>query len=204
MRTARNSGHMTYDSNPMWDGGTINVHGSRGVSKRNCKPIWPKIALFVLKHKLDPERFVKAQFLKLGMKRAPTPNFLVGQKALDKYYAWPEFEEISEQEIKSALMSGTSIYNLQVEEIRAITGWPADKVNLSVLMDTTLGMSAIFRYCMACKVKQPKAARYYFRAAAWQYCREDKLYDEFWGDFVPAKFKSQAKEIFDVFGDTDG
>lgn len=204
MHEARTTRVGTYNGNPMWDGGSVMVYGSKNAVKRECKPIWPKIAIFVLNNRLDPDRFVRAQFFNLGQRRVPAPNHLLGQGALAKYANWPNMQEISEKEVVNSLATASAIFRIQVGDYVSITKKPRPVIVKSVLLDENLSMSVLFRYCMAKREKIGSVAKRYFRAAAWQYTRDKALYDYHWKDFIPEGFSDRALAIYGNLGVKDG
>jgi hypothetical protein len=73
-----------------------------------------------------------------------------------------------------------------------------------VLLDYSLPLSALFRYCLAKSLVREGNERFEsvaeeFRvAAALQYLRNPRSYDEIWGpDWIPDDFTQQARKVYE-------
>jgi len=176
------SGHM-----PKWDGGVTS-------SGQKCKPIWPKIAAFCLKHDLEPDVLIDSifRFRKGGI--APNPNVACGQYALNCYsqYMSPEAEQ--------ARVSTMSV-DFEAQKTRAMTAidslkfrfnYPTETTWKLVLYDEKQPLSFLFRYCLARSENLDDVAKEFHERALAQYATSPKDYDRIWGDWIPEELKQDA------------
>ena len=181
-----------FHSGPQWDGG-------RGKSGRTYKPVWPRIARFLLEHRFDPEVFVRRQFQLHSGEYVIKPNQLYGEVALDRYY---EMARVSRDEIVAALRGQQNALVRavrQFQDMAMLEGeeFPPSTIRASVLLEESAPLSALYRYCMARSEGLKEIARVYRAAAVMQYMRDAALYDEIWGAKIPEGFKTYAREKYD-------
>ena len=181
-----------FRSGPQWDGG-------RGRSGRTYVAVWPKIARFVLKNRLEPDAFVRRQFQLHSGSFVIKPNQLYNGAALDRYR---EVAKVSRQEIAASLRSQQNALVRavrQFQDMAEIEGeiFPLSTIRASVLLDAEAPFTALFRYCMARSEKLNDIARVFRAAAVVQYVRDAAIYNEIWGARIPEKFKRYAEREYD-------
>ena len=79
-----------------------------------------------------------------------------------------------------------------------------DAALVSVLLDDTVELSPLFRYCAAVfsRNNDPerfgKVIEYYYEPALVQYMRSKKNYDEIWREFIPEDFRREAPRKYEA------
>jgi hypothetical protein len=186
--TGRESHYVPSDH---WNGGSTQRAGRR-------PDIWTKIAKFVLKHAVDPVQFVRYQFKVHTGNFIIKPNQLYTEKALRDYRS---VAKVSAAAIAVALCGQRNalVHAVYVfQDTAAVVGaeFPLSAIRSSVLLDGSIPLSALFRYCVALQEGLPNIARRYRVAAAVQYVRDRRAYDKAWGTLIPTDFKRQAKKLY--------
>jgi hypothetical protein len=166
-----------------WDGGET-------ADGKLCRPVWPRIADFVLEYDLDPDVLVHAMFWR-RVDYPPTPNQAHGQFALEQYrlYTSPG----TRLEIKTEL-----IHSFESQKQRAMADVFAKKTYHKldektawrvVVGSNTTPLTPLFRYCVARNQGWEDIAVDFVKPALRQYRRLADLYDEVYGDWIPADIK---------------
>jgi hypothetical protein len=174
------------------------------IPRKNKKnKIWLRVARLVIENKLDPEIFVRRQFgCFSGVGKPPRPEMMLGPAALKRY---EDGREISARDIEVAL--GTQKQTMRTNiAVKLSVGYAKEQAWEDVLLDLDLGMSALFRYCMAVSMaNELKSKRFMVMAgefrtpAAIQYVRDAAAYDQFWKDLIPRYIRKNAEEIYRRF-----
>lgn len=171
---------------PHWDGGETK-------DGRRCKPVWPKIADFCVKNNLIPDLLVKALFHN-KYDHPPRPTMATGADALKQYQNYISSGTQTELRIKfrtrfeaQKVRASSKARSLQdYQRLDKDTAWQF------VLLDRAEPLEPLFRYCVAFDAKYDKIVEKYLNAALLQYLQHRELYDEIWGDWLPADLKSKA------------
>ena len=179
----------TYRPGPQWDGGI----GSNG---REHKPIWPKIAQFMIKHKLDPEKAIWLRFAFSSKKntKPPWPNQIAADKYLELYEGEVELESADDVAISFATEKQHCITRISVAS--AYHEGTTEQLWRSVLLDDTIPVSPLMRYCVAYSEGYRSICRVYEDKAIMQYLFASDAYDDTWGSWIPDNLRKKARKIF--------
>lgn len=176
-----------YVPGPHWDGG-------RDRSGRICKNIWIEIAKFVLANKLDPDRLVQIVFATTPSGKSPMPNQLLGPAALDRYFrAEAEHKDGLEETLQVALGTQKELYKHSVQDLLE-SGWDAVKAKQDVLLDETIMLSMLFRYCMAYRLGFKNICERYEIGAEQQYNTAVETYNQIWKQLIPETLRRAATD----------
>lgn len=195
LHTARtNPNPAAYHPGPRWDG---------GVDKRGAehKPIWPKLAKFMIKNGLTPETCVRMRFAFRGETsgKAVLPNQIALEKYVDRYRGDSHNNGRTQQELQS-LASETSCFQTHTQLTIEDEGKTAEDAWRSVLSDETLSLSPLFRHCVAANESLDNIAKYYHAQAVTQYLCAPTEYNEVWGKLIPDDFKLHAEALVSSAG----
>lgn len=193
----RNRWHMEHEMKhtnwgarpiPKYDGGE-DVHG------RQHQNIWRKIAVFVIKHNLNPTRYVQAQF-NIRVSKPIEPTQLLTEYSLSLYEAQ---ESISEKEIARLFEMQKEQVLVECDKLRPCRarGWSDKDITRAVLGNQLIPLSALFRYCIAKKEGYDDLAEEYKVEALTQYLAYPDAYDRIWGEWIPSDFRSEARQLTD-------
>lgn len=175
------NGRSDYRPGPHWDGG----EDARGYQH---KSVWEKIATFMLRHDLDPERCVRLRFAHRQYHQNPV---LPNQIAVDKYltlYQQGDAERVAS--LAYEFTTENSICRCQL----VLRDEPVLATRLrAVLADETVPLSPLFRHCLAQAEGLKLVAAYYFRPALQQYLTAMDEYDRVWGVWLYQEFKETAR-----------
>lgn len=176
-----------YQPAARWDGG----EDDEGYEH---EPIWPKLAVFMIKHGLDPYSVVRKRFEIVRGSTPPWPNQIAVDTHLDLYTG--DVESLSEEQV---LLH----FNLDKEYCRV--GMSSARFNRpgmepgfackSLLLDTLMDISPLMRYSLAKELGLQAVMDTYRQAALSQYLRATKAYDKIWGPAIPQDIKDGAEEI---------
>jgi len=179
-----------------WDGGYDN-------DGKLHKSIWPKIAEFMIKYKLDPAICIMLRFdmaRRSGTSKPPMPNQIALEKYLELYRSG-----LAEQDRNVA-----AIRTSEVAAFRAqLAFWmqhpgmtPKDAYNL-VLNDLDLFVSPLTRYCSAVSLNLPAIAELFYDRAMVQYMSAPDAYDNVWRGHIPHEFVLRARALRAELGGQD-
>ncbi len=181
--------HPNYLPGKQWD------EGRRLESGRYSLPVWPKIAQFLIDHEiLDYPEFIRRIFESRGPHRpVPQPNHLHGPVALA---LWKEV--IPKKELRARVRQAWE------QEKKAFAIAALDQQDFfpesseqeclrSVIVNDTVNLSPLYRYCVATGEGLPRHAGMYKTLALRQYCLAPSLYDEVWGGWIPEHLKKEAE-----------
>lgn len=173
----------------------VRFDGGEDRDGREFKPIWPKVADFVLDNGLEAVSFVRSQFY--DRRLPPQPNQLLSEKALHRY---ERYHGAAREKVVQALSSQQYRADLEFWAKVQFCGRTEEDAWFDVLLDQSIELSALFRYCKAVELgKNDDAMKYVVRRyrapAAFQYLRYRSEYDDVWADFIPIKFKARAGRI---------
>lgn len=177
LRKATHGSSADYRSCRKWDGG-VDGYGVRH------QPVWPKIAAFVRKHRLDPVEFMGAQFYACGT-RVPAPNTFYNAAALERYLEYKK--KVAPDETLNLRVQILALQQALVLPLRLFG--VGDRALRCVLQDTNYAMSALFRFAVAEKEGLEDVAECWRPMALEQYLRDTDVYDKVWGTFLPESIK---------------
>jgi hypothetical protein len=180
-----------------------------GMARAGAKLVWRQIARHLIEKHVDPEAFIRAQFVVMpdGGRTPPPEAFLNFSKSMARYKA---AKRIAEQEIVTAFKFQQSKFRTTALVARRSHLIKTDEEAwAAVLEDEETELSALFRYCLALTTSMSKTtgdrprfrqiAAYYKLAAALQYISSADQYDEVWKNWIPEGFREQASEAYRAF-----
>jgi hypothetical protein len=163
-----------YIPGPKWDGTAFPDCYSQ-------ESVWPKIARFVLEKSLDPYICIWSRFqlqVSKNIPRPPMPN----QIALDKYSDM--YDEAVEARGDAIMHQFEFEKSYLVTEMRLLGRSDPKMENRevfeTVLLDETIPVSPLLRYCIATQEDFSDIGAWFFASACKQYQRFPELYDEHW------------------------
>ena len=163
-----------YIPGPKWDGTDFPDCYSE-------KAVWPKIARFMLENSLDPYICIWARFqlqVSNNISRPVMPN----QIALGKYLTmYEEAVEDRGDAIKHQFEFEKSYLVTEMKLLgRSDPKMKNKEVFETVLLDETIPVSPLLRYCIAMQEGFNKIGDWFFDLACKQYQRFPKLYNKHW------------------------
>jgi len=169
-----------------WDGG-------EDTSGAVHQPYWPKMAKFMIKHGLTPEHCIRVRFALCRdmSKDPPYPNQIANPTYLEEYKA-DQVKKISEW-IEGAFSYEKAYCASSITLMEEELGRKGKPVWRSVLLDESIPLSALFRYCLARSESIDDVAEEYEIPAMTQYIVARKEYDQVWGNWIPEDFRSSAE-----------
>lgn len=177
-----------------WDGGEDD-------EGREFAPYWPKLASFMLAHGLEPEAVIRKRFMLVKGANPPWPNQIAVEAYLEQYKGLSELA--SEDEIAVA-------YRLDKEYMRTAMSssryFRPDKSHdwsmTALLLDNSLDVSALMRFCVAHEMKLRPVMNRLERRAIAQVIRAPKAHSKVWGKAIPEEILQAAAVI--LRGSRDG
>lgn len=159
--------------------------------------VWHKMMLFYAAQKIDPHAFMGYMFGRCEPGgRLPEPNMLYGPKSIAK---WERAQEEKGREIETILTVQTQIAKNQIGYLQRICERKVHDSYAMVLADTTLALSALFRYCLASSIEGSRFRRIaanYEVDASLQFERYRKYYLRHWKDFLPNGFAKRSGKVY--------
>lgn len=158
--------------------------------------IWPKVAAYFRKIQVEPREFLQTVFNSGELVFAPSPIQLMGQRCREIY---GKFRDSRARSVELALPVQISTATT------AAAGWQAMGLGVNaayatVLGQSSLGLSSLFRYCLAASMRDHGSAfrrlAKQFRADAVKQFKQDRdLYLQSWTSFLPPGFVELADSI---------
>lgn len=157
---------------PQYDGG----EDSRGFV---YKSVWPSLAEFAYKHKLDPQTWVDAMFsIVHRFDRVPWPSDLKSPEVLEAVAHYPETRAA---DIRYSIQTERLLVSQEIW-IRAQTSkQPAEVLQQMVLVDPRLEVTALTRYVESLSYGHKSLAKTFESLAFAQYRVAPNAYDEAFG-----------------------
>ncbi len=175
-----------YDPGYQWDGGTVKRNGK----EVTYRPIWPRLAAFMLEHRLEPAACIAYRCSHVDDGSRLYPNHLLDETWLKELTASCRVRGSSVAEsLRNQVMVCTSAIMDAREE-----GLTRKQANLFVLLDLSLELSPLFRYCLLRAERLPKSADRFLAGAAVQFLRSPVAYTKHWGKWLPAGFAEMSNE----------
>lgn len=204
---------------PEYDGGTDKWGHIR-------QPIWPELAQWAIEANIDIQSLLRklAELHKnqkcltpFEIHRYPLANLEQEltehrrQVTQDLFYQLPS-------EIRAAKMAWRRLFEWVIEARKEVVhrigeGPPIDEKNdgnllaradtdlgaitPQVILDSTLDLSAVTRFCLAHRYGLSDLANLYFERAVVQYLEQPYAYDAVYGDFLPQVFRAAARKRLD-------
>ncbi len=169
-----------------WDGGSDR-------SGRTFKPVWPKLAEFMLANDIDPFAYVRNAFAAYrGKPSPPTPPQLQTPALLDDYRRY-------KNHIVEELTFAWDRQCLEIDGRRRILlatskNITEDAATITALMDTQAAVATtpLFRYCASFAMNLAHVAEVYHDEALVIYVYQKLDYDAAWGEKIPAGLRTEA------------
>jgi hypothetical protein len=154
---------------------------------------WHRAAEFCLNNNLNPIELVHRIFSH-DPASYPAPHALYGKNALRIYNS---YNKLKEEDVEAAFEHQKTQYRFALRRIREISpGFTKRQCQRYVLGDSTISLSALFRYCLAIYGEHEDLAGKFLTAAAMQYRTHRDLYDKVWTGWLPKDFNRLAKQIW--------
>jgi len=181
--TYRKRGQATkYKHSKIWDGGT-------DAMGRKHRSVWDKVAVLLSNSeiRIDPEKFVKAQFEYRDTLDPPRPNILLSKVAFNKYR---EFCSKRAPDIKASLETQKQQFRLLLYKRQFLYNEDIATAADFILVDKTAALSALFRYCIARQINREAMTELWHDAALEQYLPDRSEYDISWGNLIPDEIRT--------------
>jgi hypothetical protein len=175
---------------PRYDGGE-DSHG------RVHQNMWERVARFVIRNRLDPRRFVRAQFA-IRDSKPIEPTSLLTDQAISLYHHQAQTDD---EEIRRLFDFQRRRALAEFDKLmpcRTSRGWTDGDINRAVLGNMLVPLSALFRYCLTKRDGHEDLAETFAQEAVVQYLAQPSDYDKVWGDWIPQALKDLAAKL-DVF-----
>ena len=172
-----------------WDG------GEDVKNEKVYEPIWPKIANFMIKHGLSPEHCIHIRFQQVMdvSSKPPYPNQIANMQYLEAYQTgYLEKLADSLQGMLQYEKTCCKTFISLAEEETPKRGKPLWRF---VLVDESIPLSPLFRYCLARSEDIADVAENYEIPAMSQFMTAYDEYDKVWGAWIPTDFKERAHMV---------
>ncbi len=179
---------------PLHDDGRAAKYRGEKLIEAGTQSSWQKIADLCHDEKIDPQLYITTIFadIKPGEK-FPNPNYFYGQKALDR---WRSLRRGQEKTVELALRIENELAASRMGYYLAM-GFNKRRAYRTTLVDDTLNLSPLFRYCVAKSLDYDDIVEHFYEAAAMQYMQFPGYYDKYWHDFLPKGFARRAEADFE-------
>lgn len=190
---------VQYQPPGSYDGKRAIVDEENNVLEKAQEPIWDKLVAWCEKRDIPPEEYVRQCFklLKMSRHNAPEPKQLMGDVYLDK---WNETKDKREEEVKLELRIQREIALRHLTVHMKVYERSSEVAQITVIAEgESLGLSPLFRYCLAVAGDTKdirRMARRLLAEAVLQFESSRKLYKRHWKDVLPEGFSKQSKELY--------
>ena len=183
-----------YVPNLKMDGRSPKYRGDKIIEKAVVSD-WQQIADLCIAEKINPKTYIATIFASLDphAKMAPNPNYFYGQKALDR---WRLLRRGQERSIELSLRSETEAAANKMGFYLSM-GFKKRRAYRTTLLDDSLGLSPLFRYCVAVSLNYDDIAEHFYEAAVTQFAEFDRYYLKFWAEMLPKGFAKRALADFE-------
>lgn len=180
-RVSRKSSNFGSFKVPHLDGGTDSFG-------RRHKSVWPKITKFMLDNGLSPRDYFRSVFDLWCGSSAPNINAFMSDKALA---IGKKYQRIAREQLLHSFYAQKRRAKQEILVTRNYQPiWSDTDVYRYVITNSTLNLSALFRYCLAINTKQDDLAEIYLIPAIIQYISHPEEYNEIIKNIIPVNFKS--------------
>lgn len=179
-----------------WDGTTTKQTDGRTV-RRSQRPAWEQLAEFVVENKIDPHAYLAAVFADLRInERVPTPYNLSGDDMLDR---WLEIRKGCEKNIELSFRIETKLALKKITYWQVVMSFKPERATRTTLVDDTLGLSPLFRHCLAYAERHDDIADHFYEAAVMQFMQYETFYKRHWVKMLPKGFAAEAVRAYREF-----
>lgn len=190
---------VQYQPPGSYDGRGAVTDEDNNVIEKAREPIWDKLVAWCEKRDIPPEEYVRQCFklLKMSRSNAPEPKQLMGDVYLDK---WEETKDKREDEVKLELRIQKEIALRHLTVHMKVYERSSEVAQITVIAEgATLGLSPLFRYCLAVAGDTKdirRMAKRLLAEAVLQFESSRKLYKRHWKEVLPEGFSQQSKELY--------
>jgi hypothetical protein len=184
-REFRGDPHYGREPIPQWDGGE-NQFG------RRCQPIWPKIAKKFVEIGADPISFIRALFWNRGADNKPfAPTYLLSTEAVARYRTYQlQVTEDARNDCQRDLQTVQG----EVRFVMRGLSWEYQRALRYVLLNKTIRVSTIVRYCLAAKEGLHEVTARFHDQALLQYVFQQDILNVACGELIPASFRQEGEQ----------
>ncbi len=184
-REFRGDPHYAREPIPQWDGGE-NQFG------RRCQPIWPKIAKKFVEMGVDPISFIRALFWNHGADSKPfAPTYLLSTEAVARYRT---YQQQAAEDARNDCQRDLLTVQGEVCVVMRGLSWEYARALRYVLLNKTVRVSAIVRYCLAAREGLHEVTTHFHDQALLQYVFQQEIINAACGDLVPASFRQEGEQ----------
>ncbi len=167
--------------------------GGAGYAAEATADVWVRLARFCAGRSIDPVAYIDWTFDNALLGRsAPAPRQLLNHQHARAFLDGLK-EDGREIEVAFRVQQQTARTNMLLAQ-RLGRQAPPDAL-AAVLLDESLPLSALYRYCLATSIggeRFRRIARLYEVEAARQYRRNRADYDAVWGRWIPERLRERS------------
>jgi hypothetical protein len=155
---------------------------------------WKRTADFLMDHGcLDPERYIRAQFVFAGRRLIPMPNQRYSKHAWQRY---EDFLRDADEELAQALKTEARAFELACAEYaERYPQKPANEIWRLVLTDVSKPISSLLRYAVAVTEKFDDIASQLEEDALAQLLEDPGAYERCWSETIPEVLITRSKDL---------
>jgi hypothetical protein len=178
---------VLYPSCAQWDGGQ-DKYG------RNHKPIWPKVARFLVARGYEPLDYMRVQFFRAPPGRVPQPNQLTSDAAVELY----------QTHLQKPRRNLLTTLQWEIESVRSeMLPWQqglnwsfTQAMEWALRNEATVKASPLVRYCLAVEYGLNDIAELYHDRALVQYVVQKDAYNAAWpAGILPEPLRTAADAL---------
>lgn len=184
----------TYHPPKDWDGRSAQYLEDGPRVQKGRRAVWEDLAETLLHHRIEPHAYMSAIFGDLSInERPPNPDVLRGEKCLAR---WDEIRAGKEKEVELSLRLETQRASQKMAYYQRVMSFTAKRAHRTTLVDDSLPLSPLFRYCVAYDMRYDDIAEHYFAQAVQQFMRYEDFYLKHWKRILPKRFAEKAKRAY--------
>jgi hypothetical protein len=177
-RLKRSGIEIRYRPKACWDG------GYDPSSRRNYRPVWPRIAERIMDVGLDPVDAVKVLFDFWPNESSPTPNDIATEENILRTKNRKKTEAIN---VATAIKTQTEVFRSALWSSSVTNKDPDPTAPVRYVLNCLgFDLSPLFRYCIALSGGYSEQAARWHRAAAAQFEENPEAYVQYWKTLLPA------------------
>jgi hypothetical protein len=175
---------------PLYDGGLDQAD-------RKHKSIWLELAQWGLEAKIDVEALLR-DLTELHMEsKCLTPFELRNYPLSTLPVALAEHRQRIMKKVYYELDSERGVARVALYSIAQVRKWTDAEIRRHVILDRMLGLSPLFRLCLAQQCGEDRLVAQFWDAATEQYLRHPDSYDAVYGPHLPDAFRAAARACLD-------
>lgn len=165
---------------------------SEAVEPKGSRKVWQTAVEFFLRHKLNMACCVRVRFLLASKHDIVPPNTIGLEKYLERYQ---QACEDMETELTMEFESQKQICRDYMLTTGDELGYKGRELTKFTLLNETLELTPLFRYCLAVSEGLNKVAKRYSSKAMGQYLSAPREYRRVWGKWLPEKLRVKARRL---------